>query len=236
MSPEFRDLLSLHIGNAFAKQVAFADVLEERNWGVSLSQGHATFGDDLTFAIQLIGTEADGDSTWLWAWANEQSNIPEHLLRICTEMRTLGEQTGVPELRERSCSQEDADGHKIALIASGLYPDCCYYRGPYDGGALFFLICDAPDAVTQQVAPERAITVLTEVISQFDVDHRQMAKSFLQTQGFDLSDESSTVVARRDDGSIEIRFDSENRIAKLEGSVSAAKPKAKRGWQLWRKA
>lgn len=225
MSPEFRELLSLHVGNAFAKQVAFADVLEERNWGVSLSKGRATFGDDLAFAIQLIGTEADGDSSWLWAWANEQSNIPESLLRACMQMKTLGEQTGVPELRERSCSQEDADGHMMALIASGLNPDCCYYRGAYEGGALYFLVCDAPNVVTQQVAPERAITVLTEVISQFDVDHRQMAHSFLETQGFDVTEGTLAVVAKRADGSIEIRFDSAGRIVKIEGSVAAAKPK-----------
>ncbi|MDX1927590.1 MAG: hypothetical protein SFV81_13795 [Pirellulaceae bacterium] len=225
MSPEFRELLSLHVGNAFAKQVAFADVLEERNWGISLSQGRATFGDDLAFAIQLIGTEADGDSSWLWAWANEQSNIPESLLRACMQMKTLGEQTGVPELRERSCSQEDADGHMMALIASGLNPDCCYYRGAYEGGALYFLVCDAPNVVTQQVAPERAITVLTEVISQFDVDHRQMAHSFLETQGFDVTEGTLAFVAKRADGSIEIRFDSAGRIVKIEGSVAAAKPK-----------
>ncbi|MEQ9408643.1 MAG: hypothetical protein RIK87_12985 [Fuerstiella sp.] len=184
--------------------------------------------------FNLFGTEADGDSTWLWAWANEQSNIPDSLLQACSQMKTLGERTGVPELRERSCSQEDADGHMIALIASGLNPDCCYYRGRYEGGALFFLVCDAPNVVTRHVAPERAITVLTEVISQFDIDHCQMAKSFLQTQGFDLTDGPSTVVAKRDDDSIEIRFDSQDRIGKIEGSVAAAKPK--RGWEFWKKA
>ncbi len=47
MSPEFAKLLSQHIGNAFAKQLAFADVLGERNWGVNISEGRATFGDDL---------------------------------------------------------------------------------------------------------------------------------------------------------------------------------------------
>ncbi|MCA9269681.1 MAG: hypothetical protein KDA41_14470, partial [Planctomycetales bacterium] len=76
MSPEFANLLSLHIGNAYAKQLAFADFLGERNWRVSISEGRVKFGNDLSYPIQLIGTEAYGDSSWLWAWANEQSNLP----------------------------------------------------------------------------------------------------------------------------------------------------------------
>jgi hypothetical protein len=233
MSPEFAKLLSQHIGNAFAKQLAFADVLGERNWGVNISEGRATFGDDLSYPIQLIGTEADGDSSWLWAWANEGSNLPPAMLRICSELKTIGEHKGVPELLERSYSLETATGHMVAMVASGLNPECCYYRGPYDGGALFFLVCDAPNEVTQHVAPERAITVLTEVISQFEIDHREMAESFLQTQGFDIESNGRAMVAARGGQSVELSFDSLNRIDNIQGTLSLSAPPKKSWWQFW---
>lgn len=233
MSPEFATLLTRHIGNAFAKQLAFADLLGERSWGVNISEGKATFGEDLSFAIQLIGTESEGDSSWLWAWANEESNLPPALLRVCSELKALGEKKGVPELAERSYSLETANGHMIAMVASGLTPDGCYYRGPYDGGALYFLVCDAPSEVTQHVTTERAITVLTQVISQFDIHHREMAESFLQSQGFDTKSNSKAMAATRGGQCIELSFDSSNRIDNISGTLSPRKPPKKSWWQFW---
>jgi hypothetical protein len=79
----FDDLFAQHVATAMARQVALADLIGERNWSVDLSAGHATFGDDLRFAIQLLGTESQGDGTWLWAWANAESNLPPALLHLC---------------------------------------------------------------------------------------------------------------------------------------------------------
>ena len=59
MSPELRQLFSQHAGSGFIKQLNFADLLGNRNWGVDLQKGTATFGDDLEFPLQLLGSEAD---------------------------------------------------------------------------------------------------------------------------------------------------------------------------------
>ncbi|WP_182871493.1 DUF6882 domain-containing protein [Rhodopirellula sp. JC639] len=222
MSPEFASLLSQNIGVSFAKQIAFADLIGERNWGVSMSEGVATFGTDLSFPIQLLGTEADGDASWLWAWANEQSNLPPNLLKACNECYDLGSTQQVPEFTDRSFSQNIADGHMIALVASGLHPNCCYYRGPYDGGALFFLVCDVPRDVVGPVAPERAVTVMTEVISQFEINHRDMADSFLRSQGFTLQPAGNRLDARRDKDSLTVTFDSMQRINKIDCTLNSA--------------
>ena len=55
MSPELRQLFSQHAGSGFIKQLNFADLLGNRNWGVDLQKGTATFGDDLEFPLQLLG-------------------------------------------------------------------------------------------------------------------------------------------------------------------------------------
>ncbi|GAA5511207.1 DUF6882 domain-containing protein [Novipirellula caenicola] len=222
MSPEFTSLLSQHVGASFAKQMAFADLIGERNWGVSMSEGVATFGTDLSFSIQLLGTEADGDASWLWAWANEQSNLPSSLLQACNECKDIGVTQPVPEFTDRSFSQSIANGHMIALVALGLHPNCCYYRGPYDGGALFFLVCDVPNDVVGPVAPERAVTVMTEVISQFEINHRDMADSFLQSQGFTLQPAGNRLLAIRDNDSLTVSFDSMQRIDKIDCTMNSA--------------
>lgn len=236
MSPKFTSLLSQHIGTSFAKQLAFADLLGERNWAVNISAGRASFGSDLSYPIQLLGTEADGDASWLWAWANEQSNLPPNLLRASHQIKDIGGAQQIPEFTDRNFSLDIANGHVIAMIASGLNSNCCYYRGPYNGGALFFLVCDVPSDVLEPVAPQRAVTVLTEVISQFEVNHHEMAKSFLQGQGFTLQPDGNVLHATRGIDALRISFDSLQRIDNIECTMSPSKPREKSWWQIWKKA
>lgn len=215
----FNELLSQHIGLAFARQLAFADYLGERNWSVDIRQGTCGFGDDLRFPLQLLGTEAEDSDTWLWAWANEASNLPPALLQSCHALKELGDKLGIRELTERSFPLDVANGHSLALIASGLDGQCCYYRGPYRGGALFFLVKDVPVELLQPVPAERAISVLGEVISLFEVNHRLMAESFLKSQGFALEASPGQLTAKRDGDSIILAFDDQQRISGIEGAL-----------------
>lgn len=231
----FHDLLSQHIGTAFARQLAFADLLGERSWSVTISEGIVTFGNDLRFPIQLLGSEADSDATWLWAWANKASNLPDKVLVACKELRELGQREGVPELTERTFSLDQASGHAIALVASGVFGNCCYYRGPYDGGALFFLVNNPPAEVLRPVPPERAVTVITQVISNFDINHRPMAESFLAAQGFTLDTASGALVASRNGDEVTFSFDDLGRIANIGAKLAPrTKTESRKSWRFWK--
>lgn len=222
MSPEFRKLLSQHVGSAFAKQLAFAELLGERGWGVDLGAGQATFGDDLCFPIQLLGTESDGDNSWLWGWANQASNLPAALLKSGEDLKALGEELNIAELKERSYSTNVADGHAIAMVASVLNPLSCYYRGPYDGGALYFLLNDLPPQITAPVSPQQAVSVISQVISVFDVDHRLMITAFLTAQGYAVSETEALISAVTEAGDLTFAFDAEGRLADINGNLQPA--------------
>jgi hypothetical protein len=227
-------LLSKHVGNAYARQLAFADLLGERDWSLDVQQGVATFGADMSHPVQLLGTEAHGNHTWLWAWANEQSGLPDSVLVACRRIREFGAQQNIAEFQERSFSLDRADGHTLSLVASGIVGQCCYYRGPYDGGALFFLVNEVAPEVLQPVDAERAIRVISEVISQFEVDHRVMVESFLPSQGFSLEPAGDGVVAVRHGDRIEISYDTAGRISQIGGTISPRQPAAKKKWwQFW---
>jgi len=240
MSPEFRMLFSQYAGTAFAKQLAFGDFLDERNWGVDLGTGHVTFGTDLSYPLQLLGSESDGDSSWLWAWANDASNLPEPLLENARKLKNLGEKQGISELVERSYSVEEVNGHLLSMLASGMESSACYYRGPYEGGALYFLVCNIPDNVTNPVSPERATSVLSQVIAQFDVEHQVFAKSFLLQQKYDIEETLGSLIARQDGNSLTVSFDEQGRILTIEGSSVPAPTSGmqakKKSWQFWKKA
>ncbi|WP_246613065.1 DUF6882 domain-containing protein [Paractinoplanes bogorensis] len=212
----FDDLFSRHVLTGIARQFAFADVIGERNWAVDMGAGVATFGDDLRFPLQLLGSESHGDNSWLWAWANHASNLPPALTQLCTWLRGYGETQGVAELTERSFPLERADGHRLALVASGL-TGRPYYRGPYEGGALFFHLEGVPQ---QEILPERALTVISQTISAFPFDHRAGVGAFFEQQGWPVDSGESLIAHHPAGAELTVSFDHLGRIAQLNGSIS----------------
>ncbi|BCJ40964.1 hypothetical protein GCM10010168_47370 [Actinoplanes ianthinogenes] len=212
----FSDLFTQHVATAHARQLALADLIGERDWDLDLTAGQVAFGDDLRFPIQLLGTESHLDGTWLWAWANTQSGLPPQLLALSNWMREFGTRQGVAELTDATFPLERADGHRLALVASGL-TGRCYYRGPYEGGAVFFHLEGVPD---QPVAPERAFTVVNQVLMAYPVDHRAMVTAFLTQQGWRVSSENGLVTGAHSSGSeMRVEFDQLGRISNLTGQL-----------------
>lgn len=218
--PSFQDLFAQHVATAMARQYALADLLGDRDWQVDLAAGTATFGDEHSFPIQLLGSESHHDGTWLWAWANAESNLPPALLRLCSWLRDYGVRASVPVLTEPSLPLERADGHRLALLASGM-TGRPYYRGPYEGGALFFHLEGVPEVVLAPVTAERAVAVLSQVIQAFEVDHGSVARAFLHQQGWRVDEWPDGMLAQHPDGSqVKITFDDQGRIANLASHIS----------------
>ena len=218
--PTFDRLFAEHVGTGLARQLALADLLGERDWQLDVPDGTVTFGNDLRYRVQLLGTESHDDGTWLWAWANEASNLPPALLHLAGWLREYGHRQQVAELTEPTYPLRRADGHRLALLASGL-TGRCYYRGPYDGGAVFFHLDDAPPQITAPVRPERVPTVLAQVLQSFPVEHRVTVEAFLHQQGWRLDRAPMSVTAQSQDGSVlRVDFDAMGRVSNMSGTVS----------------
>ncbi len=121
----FSELFSALAGTAMARQIALAEFLDERSWAVDLETGSVTFGDDLTYPVQLLGTESHLNDTWLWAWANP-SELPTPLLEAAQQLREYGQQQKISELTTNTFKLEVADGHRLAMLATGLVRKTCY--------------------------------------------------------------------------------------------------------------
>lgn len=239
----FQDHFADHAASSFARQMALGDVIGERPWGIDVQKGLLRFGDDLEYPVQLLGTHAFEPRTWLWVWANTQSNLPPQLTETALRIRQLGEAQTVEAFTQPSLQLGDITDHMIAMTCSGLEGGRCYYRAPYEGGALFVLLDDVPAEVLAPVSLPRVNTVLMEVISQFDVDHRRMVTSFLRQQGLHAASNAAAGIRaeRAGEGHIEISFDELGRISNVAATLgpaasapsSQAAPKKSR-WQFWK--
>lgn len=223
----FSQLRDRHIGLSFRKQLALADFLGKHSWQLDLGKGTVDFGKapglfgkKRIYPIQLVGTEAEDAGTWLWAWGNEASNLPPGVLRSVNDVRALGESQGIDALVTAELPSSDYPGHLLASIAAGVADADGYYRGPYPGGAAFFLIFETPLRQAPPPPIERLTSVLMQVISEFDVNHRDMARAYLESEGFRLEDRGARIAAVDGAGrTLNVAFDDRDRIAGIETEI-----------------
>ena len=70
-------MFSSHAVFSFDKQLLLADLIGDLPWAFDLPSGILSFGDQFAWRAEVLGTESDEAKTWMWAWANHESNIPE---------------------------------------------------------------------------------------------------------------------------------------------------------------
>ena len=137
-------------------------------------------------------------------------------------MKKLGEAQGISELAEPTSKvSERISGHSLSMIACGMLDGKAYYRGPYDGGAVFLLITDPayPNAIVDPVA--RMLFCFPQLISQMDCDHRQALRGYCEYFGLDRVERDSSINIVRDGmGLIQADFDASGRLANLQATIS----------------
>lgn len=219
----FQTLFEEHAAASLDKQFALSEVIGDAGWQLDLDTGTISFGPTLTFPIQILGTVSEYSNTWLWSWANTESNIPPSLIQAALQLRELGTVERMPEFSDDQLDLEQISGHEIALAAAGICQSDCYYRGPYKGGAVYVLI-DAP-VVRQQrdASPLRVIKVFNQLISTFVLDHRRALTAYLQQKGYTLTETRTSLEATAPDRSgLRATFDTHGRLVEINTSVSGA--------------
>lgn len=201
----YRLLLSEHFGIAYEQQLALDEHIGDRDWRVDLTAATIQFGTDLVHDIELLGSESDVTSTWLWSWANQHIALAEPLIVTARATAELGVSRGIRWLSQRSFSLQRATGMELAMLASGASPGIGgFYRGPYDGGAAFLLLTDAPPLGTPRI--ERIERVLHDLL-KYDLDHRTLVTRYLAARGFTIDQDEAEVRAAHPRGQLTARFD-----------------------------
>jgi len=209
---------------AFDRQLFLAELIGDFNWSYDLQAGLLSFGNRYQWHTQVLGTESDESRTWLWAWANKASNIPDHLLQASRIMRAFGEQHEFPELTSHEVPLDEIDAHFLALIASGVCRANGYYRGPYEGGAVFLLIQDDSYPCNMELPLTRIATVFPQAISALEIpNHRLALLSYLASYGIlGRSDGKKIIVEEGGEARLTATFDEQNRLIKLDARLDAA--------------
>lgn len=201
------------------KQDKLAYLLGEHRCELDLDTGKAHF-NNFQFPFQVLGTESDNTLTWLWAWAEEQSEVPADLITASRTLRTWGSSAGIREFSIPSVDLTRADGLLFSLIASEVCKASCYYCDAYEGGALYVLIFDNIIDIQPSFDLNLLIKQLLYLISRYDLDHRKALLSYLTVKGLSPLASESQITCRLQTGELlNAGFDAAGRLLLLQGEV-----------------
>lgn len=172
-------VFSACLGKMMAIQTACSElVVKGQNWNVDFAEGVICFGDQ-KYPLQFIGSEATTSNTWLWGWENI-NGFSENILQLAAHTKEEGERWKLEPLMTAEFSLDDTyNGHNLSIVACGLADHTCYYRGPHAGGAIFVAFSDVPSAVFAPVDLHKFISITTQCIQQFSIDHKIFVEGFL---------------------------------------------------------
>jgi hypothetical protein len=175
------------------KQEKLAGLIGEHTVDIDYDSGVVRFTGAYEFPFQVLGTESDNTLTWLWAWADEQTEMSPDLVKSSLQLKAWGEKNGVGEFIVPSVDLAKADGHVLSLIASGVCEAGCYYRDDYDGGALFLLLFG--EAIDRRPSLDAAglIRQFSDLISLHELNHRNALVSYLRLKGLTFTEQETNL-------------------------------------------
>lgn len=212
------DLIELNAGLSFEKQMIFADVIGSNAWELDMGKGKIMFGT-LEFPIQIIGSLAFNNNSWMWGWANTQSGMPENLLIQSNELKGIGEKKNIKELTEGSFNVEEGFEHKIGMMTCGLFNAKSYYCANYGQGTLVVTIDDNKIPKIDKKRFEKIMTSFPQLISGTTLNHKNTFKNYLIDRDFELSVSENRIEGLKNGKVIVADFDELNRLKSLNGKI-----------------
>ena len=224
-----QELLTQYGAISFEKQQFLGKLLGENppDWLFSMTDGTLSFEKMYTLKIQLLGTESDVTNSWLWAWANEGSNIPPHLLKVANLMREYGKQQGIATFtsKEAVAMNNLFQGHNLSLVASGISGANAYYRGPYEGGALFMIITDERFPVDTRHPIQRIVITFPQFLQAYGyLNHKAALMAYCVAHEIPMNIEEKSLTAEHSDCTkLTATFDEQGRLGKLTTTLKPSK-------------
>lgn len=211
------ELLERYGAIALDKQTNLGEIIGGNNWNIDINAGEISFGTNLVFPIQVLGTFSHSSETWLWSWANTKSGFPENTTQQAQQLRKYWEENEIDLLRNSEFEATKNILHLIGLITSGMFNSSGYYIADYGQGAMVVTIkSDKVDKIRKD-NHYRILTVFPQLISQFEINHNLALTNYLTDEGYSISENGTKLTAMKNGQIITAEFDEQSRLTKLTG-------------------
>lgn len=212
------DFLEKFGANALDKQRNLFAIIGENSWNIDMEKEEITFGQNLTFPIQALGSFSYSSETWLWIWENKAGGYAESVMKQALELKKYGEENNIDLLKVGKFDAINSDLHLIGMITSEMFDSSSYYLADYGEGILVVTIESNTIDNFQNEEHVRILTVFPELISSFEVNnHKTALTNYLTLKGYEIKSEGNKVKAKKNEKEIIAEFNDESLLIKLNG-------------------
>lgn len=204
-------------GIALEKQNHFGEIIGNNNWNFDMGAGEISFGENLIFPKLILGTFSHSSETWLRAWANTGSGIPENLMRETLQLKNYGEKNDIDLLKINQFETTKDDLHKIGMIASGMFGASGYYLANYGQGTMCMTVKSEEIDKTFQSSQQKILTTFSQLISIYEMNHKNALKNYLLLNNYEISENAIILTGTKNGQTIKAEFGELSRPAKLNG-------------------
>ncbi len=201
------------------KQEKLSKLIGEHMVDIDYDSGTVRFIGSYEFPFQVLGTESDNTLTWLWAWADEQMEIPSGLMTSSLQLKAWGEKNGVREFTLPAVDLGNADGRVLSLISSGVCEASCYYREDFEGGALFLLLFDK--TIDRQPGFDVAglSRQFSDLIALYELNHRNAFVSYCRAKGLPFTEQGTVMDLELESAEqVRLEFDLDGKLKTINGT------------------
>ncbi|TDO83295.1 hypothetical protein EV143_102564 [Flavobacterium chryseum] len=204
---------------ALEKQRNLFGVTGGLSWNVDMGKEEITFGDHLTFPMQVLGSFSHSSETWLWVWENKAGGYAESVMKQALLLKQYGEENNIDLLTVGKFDAVENDLHLIGMIAVEMFNASGYYLGNYGQGTMVVTIkSDTIDKVESEEL-SRILTVFPELISTFEIqNHKNAFTNYLSQKGYELTSNGNEIKAEKNENVINAAFNEDNLLTKLNAN------------------
>lgn len=204
---------------ALEKQRNLYEVTGGLSWNVDMDKEEITFGDDLTFPMQVLGSFSHSSETWLWIWENKAGGYAESVMKQALLLKQYGEEKNIDLLTVGKFDAVENDLHLIGMIAVEMFNGSGYYLGNYGQGTMVLTIKSDVIDKTESEEFSRILTVFPELISTFEIqNHKNAFTNYLTQKGYQLTSNGNEIKAEKNENVINAVFNEDNLLTKLNGN------------------
>jgi hypothetical protein len=213
------DFLEQFGATALEKQRNFYEITGDLSWNVDMDKEEITFGEHLTFPMQVLGSFSHSSETWLWIWENKAGGYAESVMKQALLLKQYGEENNIDLLTVGKFDAVENDLHLIGMIAVEMFNASGYYLGNYGQGTMVFTIkSDLIDRVESEEF-SRILTILPDLFSTFEIqNHKNAFTNYLTQKGYKLTSNGNEIKAEKNESVINAVFNEDNLLTKLNGN------------------
>ncbi|GAA4234722.1 hypothetical protein GCM10022291_14820 [Postechiella marina] len=200
------------------KQEIFSEMIDGLNWSCDILEGKVTYGDDKVFDIQIIGTYSENEKSWLWAWGNTQSGIPEKFLQSSLAMKSIGEAYQIDDLLTPKIGFDSDPGAYFSTIASAMLKESSFVPLTFKGIKVYATITSKEADDKARTAPALICSHVSNIAAHYEFPHKYSLYFYLKAKGYEVELPGNNIVAKKGDDQILGIFDLKGKLMKISNS------------------